>query len=421
MCGRIAAGLKRSRLTLFPPIPSEDRAHFIRSTTYSNLARVRVMAWVVALTMPFVVAMEVKAIADAGSSPRFFSEYASVGFLRLLFMVAAIVFLVIASRPASPAEITRRHRIYEVGFILFSLILTGLMTGIGQPLRTNILTELDQPSVPSVGAYLIAAFAFAAFVRMSTRTAVLAFGLSWTVVVITLLHVQPNWAYAALDIINVTFMTVLATALSQVAYATSAREFIHLQLIESQRRQLAQVNSQLADSNHKLRRLSFLDPMTGVPNRRYFNKHSQREWARASREGLPLALVMLDIDHFKEFNDQYGHLAGDRCLAQVAHRARRVLRRPSDLLARYGGDEFVAVLPNTDLDGANHIAEQIGLAISELRISVSHSPHRHLTVSLGTACRYPKPTDKLDALIAAADEALYRAKVAGRNCFVCAS
>lgn len=418
MWGKIVSGVKRAQTAIFAPIPSQDKPDFVQSTTFNNLARVRVMAWVVVIAMPFVVALEMRAIVDAGSAPRFLSEYASVGSLRLLFIIFAIVFLLVTSRPDSPAKITRRHRIYEVGFILFSLAMTGLMTGIGQPLRATILPELGQPSVPSIGAYLIAAFAFAAFVRMNLRTAGLVFGLSWVLVVVTLLYAQPTWAYSSLDVINVTFMTILATALSQLAYATWRREFIHLQLIESQQRQLEQVNSQLAESNRKLRRLSFLDPMTGMPNRRYFNKYLEREWARASREGSPLALVMLDIDHFKEFNDQHGHLAGDRCLAQVAHRARQVLRRPADLLARYGGDEFVAVLPGTDLDGAVHVAEQIGCAISDLRISVSHSPHRHLTVSLGTACRYPSPADNIDSLLAAADEALYRAKMAGRNCFV---
>lgn len=160
----------------------------------------------------------------------------------------------------------------------------------------------------------------------------------------------------------------------------------------------------------KLERVASSDGLTGVWNRRHFDETYSREWLRLSREGAPLSLVMLDIDHFKRFNDDHGHQVGDRCLRYVAKALAGALKRPADMLARYGGEEFVALLPNTPLAGALHVAEQ-------LRRSVGESPPADLpavTVSLGVACT-SSTVSSLDALLGEADDALYEAKHAGRD------
>lgn len=170
----------------------------------------------------------------------------------------------------------------------------------------------------------------------------------------------------------------------------------------------------LTEAREKLTRLSSQDGLTGVANRRHFDEMLNLEWRRAKRNDTYLGLIMADIDAFKRFNDQYGHLAGDDCLKKTAQALRSCLRRPGDFLARYGGEEFVALLPNTTLRQAAAVAERMRQAVADLKIDHPASYARPwVTVSLGAASgravRYGEP----DTLLAAADRALYGAKAQG--------
>lgn len=167
--------------------------------------------------------------------------------------------------------------------------------------------------------------------------------------------------------------------------------------------------------NRQLERLSYLDDLTGLPNRRYFDDVRNREWHRAIRENTFLSLIMLDIDNFKEHNDNFGHQAGDDCLKAVAAALGKVLRRPADLVARYGGDEFIVLLPQTDQSAAESIAEKMRQTVVDLNIKNPDSPCGIITISLGIACQKPSPNSHPEHLVKAADEALYRAKQQGRN------
>ncbi len=179
---------------------------------------------------------------------------------------------------------------------------------------------------------------------------------------------------------------------------------------------LARVVAELQKARDELHRLSFLDGLTGVPNRRYFDEQVELEWRRAAREARPLALVMIDIDKFKAFNDNYGHQAGDECLRATAKALAGVLRRPGDFLARYGGEEFVAVLPGTDLTGAEAVSETMRAAVEDLGIIHREAPAGGVvTVSLGVTSLVPNADLALQRAVAAADAALYQAKQAGRN------
>jgi diguanylate cyclase (GGDEF)-like protein/PAS domain S-box-containing protein len=179
---------------------------------------------------------------------------------------------------------------------------------------------------------------------------------------------------------------------------------------------LAQVVGQLQSAQDELHRLSFVDGLTGVANRRFLDQQLALEWRRSAREQSPLALVMVDIDQFKLFNDTYGHLAGDDCLRRVAQALAQVLRRPGDFLARFGGEEFAAVLPGTGLEGALALAEQMRLQVEVLAIAhASSTVAPAVTVSLGAAAWVPGNHEDPQAVLAAADAALYRAKQGGRN------
>ncbi|HEV8021049.1 MAG TPA: diguanylate cyclase, partial [Candidatus Lustribacter sp.] len=157
------------------------------------------------------------------------------------------------------------------------------------------------------------------------------------------------------------------------------------------------------------------DGLTGVANRRMFDETLVVEWARARREGSSIALVMVDIDYFKTFNDNYGHQAGDLCLQQVARALAECAQRPTDLFARYGGEEFVALLPSTDVEGATAMAERLRTSLTRLNVAHNGSSLGHVSLSAGVAAAIPRYEGDAGELVSAADAALYDAKIAGRN------
>jgi len=172
----------------------------------------------------------------------------------------------------------------------------------------------------------------------------------------------------------------------------------------------------LTETNVELERLSTLDTLTGLANRRRFDEVLRHEWRRSAREGTPLSLVFCDIDNFKAYNDGYGHLAGDECLVKVARAVSTASQRPGDLAARYGGEEFVLVLPGTSEEGARILAERLRARVVELAIPHAHSSLApHLTISLGVASAVPRPGSDPADLLEVADRALYAAKDEGRN------
>lgn len=175
------------------------------------------------------------------------------------------------------------------------------------------------------------------------------------------------------------------------------------------------------DLEEKLASLATRDGLTGLANRRHFDDMLQQEWRRAERAGNAVSLLMMDVDNFKKFNDQYGHQTGDACLKALAKVFAAEARRPADLAARYGGEEFVLLLPNTDEVGCAIVAERIREAVAALnQPHAQNPPTRRVTLSIGGATAWPNP-DSLSnhpSLIAAADRALYAAKHAGRDRFV---
>ncbi len=166
----------------------------------------------------------------------------------------------------------------------------------------------------------------------------------------------------------------------------------------------------------KLERMSNLDGLTGLANRRCFDDTLVREWVRNGREDLPLGLLMIDIDHFKLYNDALGHVDGDACLRTVAEALTRATRRPADLVARYGGEEFAIILPNTDFEGARAVADNIhaNLAAEDIR-HPEPSVGGAVTVSIGVASGVPTCGNTPENLLSVADRALYQAKQSGRN------
>jgi two-component system, chemotaxis family, response regulator WspR len=173
-----------------------------------------------------------------------------------------------------------------------------------------------------------------------------------------------------------------------------------------------EVNQRTAE----LERLSMTDALTGIANRRHFDKALAAEWARAARSNRPLSLVLIDIDDFKLLNDSFGHLQGDACIKAVAAAVQQVVSRSSDLGARYGGDEFVMLLPETEAAGAQVLAERLKQFVDDVSVpDPTHPSQLKVSLSQGVACALASRQKSANDLLQAADRALYAAKQQGRN------
>jgi diguanylate cyclase (GGDEF)-like protein len=166
-----------------------------------------------------------------------------------------------------------------------------------------------------------------------------------------------------------------------------------------------------------IERLSMIDQLTGIPNRRSFDERVRLEWKRSIREGIDnsISILVLDVDHFKNYNDTYGHQQGDVALQTVAGMFSKLLKRSSDFAARWGGEEFIILLPDTPLEGAMEIAENIRSNIEKTEIRHADGTKTKVTVSIGANAENPTVDSPVDAFISRADKALYAAKAAGRN------
>jgi diguanylate cyclase (GGDEF)-like protein len=180
-------------------------------------------------------------------------------------------------------------------------------------------------------------------------------------------------------------------------------------------REKDEANRLLAIEKRRFKAASMTDALTDLPNRRYAMKRLEKEWATSSRSHQPLSVILLDIDHFKNVNDTYGHDVGDEVLRSTARAVHRVLRT-SDTCTRMGGEEFLVICPGTPLDGALQLAERIRAAVEANQVQLPVFTQRHVTISLGVGCNAAAGSDSIDILLKAADEGVYQAKRMGRNC-----
>lgn len=220
-----------------------------------------------------------------------------------------------------------------------------------------------------------------------------------------------DWSVAAATDSNGPVRELNALGHSFNAMATSLRE-----AFSGLEGRVAERTRALEAANDELERIATLDGLTHIANRRRFDAMLQQEWRRCLRERLPISLLMLDVDDFKAYNDEYGHQAGDQALIRVAELCEAEMRRPTDLAARYGGEEFVVILSNTDATGALRVAQAIAAAVRNEAIPhVRATATPVLTVSVGVATHLPDALSSPENLVGAADAALYAAKRAGRN------
>jgi diguanylate cyclase (GGDEF)-like protein len=224
--------------------------------------------------------------------------------------------------------------------------------------------------------------------------------------------------------IPVIFMTALADTVDKVNgfevggvdYITKPFQVEEVLVRVDMHLTIHHLQKELEARNRELARLVNIDDLTQIANRRYFGSYLQQEWRRAVRGQHYISLIFIDVDHFKLYNDHYGHQAGDDCLKQVAQVFAQVTQRPADLAARYGGEEFVILLPDTEPEGAEHVAKDIQKALQQLHIPHAQSSvSSSVTCSMGIACMIPSQTADVEAFVTIADNAVYQAKNRGRN------
>ena len=226
-------------------------------------------------------------------------------------------------------------------------------------------------------------------------------------------HLQSAFQAGAVDYItkpiNVTELLARVHSALRLKMETDSRK--------ERERELTEMAEQLDAANKQLKRMSYLDGLTAVPNRRYFEEFFEKEWKNAIRLNGFVSLIMFDIDCFKAYNDTYGHLIGDDCLKKIAKTLSNVLKRPRDFLCRYGGEEFIAVLPDTDEKGAIEVANRFLREIKKLKITHKTSPVcKNITISIGVATKKPDKKAKSNSFVNEVDKALYEAKQSGRDC-----
>jgi len=322
--------------------------------------------------------------------------------LRCIIILISLVFIYLSQLPCSPDGIKPIHKRYIIGYLFVILLCFGVLNSIHQ------FTKLNIPSV-----YILAVIISSAFLYLSRRESALIFSLTGGLSIVLLLMHHTNLYITTARCITILVVTVLGFILSLVTYSARVKEFMSQLQIEHQK-------EALAHSNDLLLRLSYLDALTGIPNRRFMEDIINREWRQAVREQTWLSVMIIDIDNFKQYNDLFGHQAGDDCLRIVATTLTKLVKRPRDAVTRYGGEEFLAILPTTNIKVALQIAGNMISTVNNLEIPHPDSPYKFITISIGLACRQPSRNDSLDGLIAAADKALYQAKGRGRNQIACA-
>ncbi|MES2948304.1 MAG: diguanylate cyclase [Pseudomonadota bacterium] len=224
-------------------------------------------------------------------------------------------------------------------------------------------------------------------------------------------------AQAATKDIPIIFLTAMADVENEsMGFALGAVDYIAKPFNKTVVKARIRVHMQLKRQSRLLENLVFMDALTEIPNRRALDQTFEQEWARCARTGSPLSYVLIDIDQFKQFNDHYGHGCGDECLVRIAKALHGCVQRPSDCVGRYGGEEFAAILANTDMDDALHVAQNFHARVAALQIPHAlSSVTPHVTISIGVATAHPVAGQSLQMLSEAADRMLYEAKSAGKN------
>lgn len=378
---RLARGWRGVRFDA--PLQSE----YDRETAKSRVRVLRVLAWFALLMMPVALWM------DASVSPTL--AWMSIQGRLLLLLPLQVMALLLLREQTSV-------RMQGFAFVVPNVVASMLGAALGMCAPTligdgYIGMAISMPFIINIMASPrpVEAVAYMFFVAVGV-TAICCFGLFGPVK-----DLRPAFQAAAVS-------SLIALAWVCRAEILKRRSFLHALIARIRGEELARANAQLEA-------LSNTDALTGVGNRRHFDDRLARAWHSGVECSTPMAVLMIDADHFKGYNDALGHSAGDECLRSIAGALRKAAERHGGLIARYGGEEFAVVLERTSIGSAAEVAEDMRMAVQELQIGHPFGPLGRVTVSIGVAACVPLRLDTPALLVDAADAALYLAKAQGRN------
>lgn len=400
MLKRMAKSIIRFSMT---SVSNGDKKEFQLSISRINVARARITS----MTLIILEVMTLLTHISVHREHLLSTPYIYYGSMYVLMLAAMTAFYMIFTRLGAdvPRHATR-IRVTGVTFIAFILLWCA---GI---------SLLDQFSSGQVIVYVMAVISIAITTLFEPVRLILIYSTVHLLFLIAMPFFQRSVQLALGNSLNSTTFVVMSWAISCMRYKKQVEDFNNKKTILRINDELRIMNTQLQEANRRLKIMSATDGLTGVMNRVSFDSLIKAEWNRCKRHSFPLSLIMVDIDFFKEYNDNYGHQAGDRCVKTVATILSKYAKRSSDKVARYGGDEFVVLLPHMDHDSAIHLAEQIRKGVEERCLPHLHSPVAdHITISLGVNTVIPSDDTTIDEFISNADQALYRAKKR-RNCSV---
>jgi diguanylate cyclase (GGDEF)-like protein len=391
-----AAGKYLERL--FVILPEEDREEFRRETGLINVARGKVTALLIlcviilqTIVHTFYFANMVELLWEP---PGLYYTFLFVP-TAIMMVLSYFLFATIERKGAD----TEMIRVLEIGFTAFLLF-----WAVGTSM-------VDEMVFGHIVFYLICILAIGVIPLLEPLLLAAIFGSVHLTFFLALPYFSSSPGVTGHYIIPTAIMA-MAWLISRMFYTNRWDDYINKKTINEKNRELVELNE-------KLSKLSTMDELTQVPNRRAFDRAFAREWEQRALTNGTLSLVLADIDNFKAFNDYYGHQEGDRCLREVAAALRESLFHEKDHLARYGGDEFAILLPDTSERGAMVVAERLRQNVAELAITHGHSETAgHVTISLGVCSGHPGKFASMEEFLNKADQALYQAKHSGRNCVV---
>jgi diguanylate cyclase (GGDEF)-like protein len=379
-------------------VPEKDKTEFVININKINIVRSYFTA--AAFIVLEAILLTIYYIANRGS---FFKT--PYGFMYLTMLSAMTAFLLIFIKLGNNVP-DHGVGIRYAGIFFISFILAWCAG----------VSLLDQLTNGQVIVYVVAIISIAVTPIYEPFLLLLMYLIIHIFFLILMPYFQKSAELLFANSVNSTAFLIMSWAISCMRYKKHAEDFNNKKIIQEKNDELKWMNKELEEANRKLEILSQTDALTGVFNRFMFETKMKEEWCRCKRHSIPLSLIMADIDHFKSFNDKYGHQAGDHCIQQIAGILSASARRSSDIVARYGGEEFAIVLPHIEKEKALELAEQMrkraeGMAVQHLHSDISDN----ITISLGVYTVIPTDELSIEGFIYNTDKALYKAKES-RNC-----
>jgi diguanylate cyclase (GGDEF)-like protein len=386
---------------IFASVPNKYKKEFNIGINRINVARAKITA------IAFIVMEVIMITASLAIKGTRFMQKPNIYYaaMYILLIIVMVIFLLIFAKlqqdvPSYGKEIWLTG-IFFVGSIL--LWCAGI-------------SLLDQLSSGQIIVYTVAIIAVAVTPILEPLTLLLIYLAVQSLFLIFLpyFHTSSHGLFG--NYINSTTFIIISWAISLMRYKKQVDDFNNKKLIQEKNHELEYVNKELAKANQKLEKLSQTDGLTGIFNRFAFDRLIREEWDRCRRYSIPLSLIMIDVDFFKAFNDNYGHQAGDDCLRKVSEVLSCCARRSSDIVARYGGEEFAIILPYMKKVSLLEFGEKLRKGIEQLSIPHMYSQvSEHVTISLGAYSIIPSDALSIEEFIEVADKALYEAKIKRNN------